>query len=120
MQVGNVTTEQLSRYLDLATTEAKVSAQNMANIDTPGYRALGVDFEQQMQQALRDVDSGSPAHAAQLKLEPGLIARPDGNNVSMDRESLNLAEAQLRFRTGVTLLRQQYQMMLDAIRADSK
>ena len=39
----------------------------------------------------------------------GLIARPDGNNVSMDRESLNLAEAQLKFKTGVALLRQEYQ-----------
>jgi flagellar basal-body rod protein FlgB len=38
----------------------------------------------------------------------------------MDREGLNLAEAQLKYRTGVALLRQQYQMTLDAIRADSK
>jgi flagellar basal-body rod protein FlgB len=51
-------------------------------------------------------------------LEDGLIARPDGNNVSMDRESLNLAEAQLKFRTGVAVLRQQYQMVMDAIHAD--
>ena len=52
--------------------------------------------------------------------EDGLVARPDGNNVSMDRESLNLAEAQLKFRTGVALLRQQYQMTTDAIHADGK
>jgi flagellar basal-body rod protein FlgB len=50
----------------------------------------------------------------------GLISRPDGNNVSMDREGLNLAEAQLRFKTGVTLLRQEYQRILDAIHSDSK
>jgi flagellar basal-body rod protein FlgB len=51
--------------------------------------------------------------------EDGLVARPDGNDVSMDRESMNLAEAQLRYRTGVALLRQQYQMTMDAIHADS-
>jgi flagellar basal-body rod protein FlgB len=50
----------------------------------------------------------------------GLITRPDGNNVSMDREGLNLAEAQLRFKTGVALLHQEYQRVLDAIHADSK
>jgi flagellar basal-body rod protein FlgB len=50
----------------------------------------------------------------------GLIARPDGNNVSMDRESLNLAEAQLKFRVGVTLLRAENQRVMDAIRVDSK
>ena len=48
------------------------------------------------------------------------MARPDGNNVSMDRESLNLAEAQLKFRTGVALLRQQYQMSMDAIHVAGK
>ena len=31
--------------------------------------------------------------------------RPDGNNVSMDREGLHMAEVQLRFRTGVALMR---------------
>ena len=48
----------------------------------------------------------------------GLIARPDGNNVSMDREGLNLAEAQLKFKTGVALLRQENQRVMDAIHAD--
>jgi hypothetical protein len=31
-----------------------------------------------------------------------------------------LAEAQLKFRTGVSLMRQQYQMIMDAIHADGK
>jgi len=55
-----------------------------------------------------------------LKAVDGLVARADGNNVSMDREGLNLAEAQLKFKTGIALLRQQYQMVLDAIHADNK
>ena len=37
----------------------------------------------------------------------------------MDRESLNLAEAQLKFKTGVSLLRQQYQMTMEAIHVDN-
>jgi len=48
----------------------------------------------------------------------GLITRPDGNNVSMDREGLQLAEAQLRFKTGVALLRIENQRIMDAIHAD--
>jgi len=39
----------------------------------------------------------------------GLTARPDGNNVSMDREALQLAKTQLEFRTGVSLLRSEYE-----------
>ena len=68
----------------------------------------------------RSVDQGRPPRQLRLKPVDGLIARPDGNNVSMDRESLNLAEAQLKFKTGVALIRQEYQRILDAIHADSK
>jgi flagellar basal-body rod protein FlgB len=110
--------EQVSRYLDLATSEAKITAANMANIDTPGYRALGMDFEAEMRQAINTVDDGVSSKPVQVRLEEGLIARPDGNNVSMDREGLTLAEAQLKFKTGVALLRVEYQRVLSAIRVD--
>lgn len=120
MRIETSTSDQLTRYLDLATSSAKLSAQNMANVDTPGYRALGMDFEGEMKSALNAVDSGQGVQPVHIRLEDGLVARPDGNNVSMDRESLNLAQAQLQFRTGVTLLRQQYQMILDAIHAETK
>jgi flagellar basal-body rod protein FlgB len=110
--------EQVSRYLDLATSEAKITAANMANIDTPGYRALGMDFQAVMRQAINTVDDGESSQPVQVRLEEGLIARPDGNNVSMDREGLTLAEAQLKFKTGVALLRVEYQRVLSAIRID--
>jgi flagellar basal-body rod protein FlgB len=120
MQVETRLSDQLTRYLDLATSEAKLTAANMANIDTPGYRAVGLDFEAEMREALTGAEEGRAARPARMKLVDGLIARPDGNNVSMDREGLNLAEAQLKFKTGITLLRQEYQRVMDAIHADGK
>ncbi|MGA3048300.1 MAG: flagellar biosynthesis protein FlgB [Terracidiphilus sp.] len=120
MQIETRLSDQIARYLDLATSEAKLTATNMANIDTPGYRAVGMDFEAEMREAMNDVDKGTGARPVRPKAVDGLIARPDGNNVSMDRESLNLAEAQLKFKTGVALLRQEYQRVLDAIHADGK
>jgi flagellar basal-body rod protein FlgB len=110
--------EHVARYLDLATNQAKLTAANMANIDTPGYRALGMDFDTEMRQAMNDVDSGLATRPAEIQLEGGLIARPDGNNVSMDREGLNLAEAQLKFKTGVAVLHEEYQRVMNAIHAD--
>jgi len=118
MQIGTLLSEQVARYLDLATSEAKLTAANMANVDTPGYKALGMDFEAEMRAAMTDAKAGRGATPVRVGLEDGLIARPDGNNVSMDRESLNLAEAQLKFKTGVAVLRQQYQMVMDAIHGD--
>jgi flagellar basal-body rod protein FlgB len=118
MQIETTLSDQLERYLDLAAGETKLTAQNMANVDTPGYKAVGMDFEAEMRNAMAGVEQGRPARTVNVGPEDGLIARPDGNNVSMDRESLNLAEAQLKFKTGVAVWRQQYQMVMDAIHVD--
>ena len=118
MEIETRLSDQIARYLDLASAEAKLTAANMANVDTPGYRTVGMDFEAEMREALDDSDRGRGARKARVSDVDGLIARPDGNNVSIDRESLNLAEAQLKFKTGVALLRQEYQRVMDAIHAD--
>jgi flagellar basal-body rod protein FlgB len=120
MEIETQLSDQIARYLDLAASEAKLTAANMANIDTPGYRAVGMDFEAEMRGAMADVDQGRAPRQVRIKAVDGLIARPDGNNVSLDREGLNLAEAQLKFKTGVALLREEYQRVLDAIHADGK
>jgi flagellar basal-body rod protein FlgB len=120
LQVETRLSDQIARYLDLAASEAKLSAANMANIDTPGFQTQGMDFEAEMRDALNGAEEGRNARPVRIRAVAGLIARPDGNNVSMDRESLNLAEAQLKFKTGVALLREEYQRVLDAIHADSK
>ena len=120
MQVQTLLSDQIEGYLNLATSQAKLTAANMANIDTPGYRAVGMDFESEMRDAMVGAEEGRSARQVKVNAEDGLIARPDGNNVSMDRESLNLAEAQLKFKTGVALLRQEYQRVMDAIHADGK
>ena len=45
MQVTTPLSDALGRYLDLASDQMKLTAANMANIDTPGYRTQGFDFE---------------------------------------------------------------------------
>lgn len=118
MHIEGIMSDRLERYLDLTSDETKLTAANMANIDTPGYRAVGMDFEAEMSKAIGGAAADKGSSPVHVGFEDGLVARPDGNNVSMDRESLNLAEAQLKFRTGIALLRQQYQMTMDAIHAD--
>lgn len=103
-------TELLGRYLNLTADQMKVTAGNMANVDTPGYKTQGFDFEE----ALR---SAAPAGVGDVE---GLIARPDGNTVSLDRESMNLAKSQLQFRTGVELMKHEFSRMMSAIHAESK
>jgi flagellar basal-body rod protein FlgB len=118
MEIETRLGDQIGRYLDLATSQIKLTAANMANIDTPGFKTVGMDFEAEMREAMDGIDRGLAPRQPKVRDVDGLIARPDGNNVSMDREGLNLAEAQLKFKVGVALLREQNQTMMDAIHAD--
>lgn len=120
MSIGVETrlSDQIARYLDLATSEAKLTAANMANVDTPGYQAMGMDFEAEMKQAMAGIDQEQAPSQVHVSRVDGLVSRPDGNDVSMDREGLNMAEAQLKFKTGVALLHVEYQRVMDAIHSD--
>lgn len=117
MQIETRLSDQLARYLDVAVAETKLTAANMANVDTPGYQTQGFDFEAEVRKALAGVDSGRST-PIEVQNVDGLVSRPDGNNVSMDREGLQLAEAQLKFKTGVALMRLENQRVMDAIHAD--
>lgn len=120
MQITTPLADQLTRYMDLAASQLKATATNMANVDTPGFHTIGFDFEAEMRRALTDGSNPDVSAAPHLQEVDGLLARPDGNNVSMDREGLAMAEAQLKFRTGVELAKREYARVLDAIHADSK
>lgn len=133
MHISTLLSDELGKYLDMSALELKLTAQNMANIDTPGYRTVGFDFAEAMESSMsealasRKEDAGSDNSAAPkfrpgatVWLVDGLIERPDGNNVSMDREGMKMAEAQLQFRMGVELLKSEFSNVLAAIHADTK
>ena len=113
---GITTADALGRYLNLAADQMKLTAGNMANIDTPGYKTQGFDVETEFAAAMKGTTAGEP----KVGDVDGLVARPDGNTVSIDRESMQLAKSQLQFRTGVALLKSEYSRMMSAIHADSK
>jgi flagellar basal-body rod protein FlgB len=116
MQTTTPLGDALGRYLDLASDQLKLTAGNMANIDTPGYKTKGFDFEQEFRRQQSGLDVAGP----QASAVDGLVARPDGNNVSMDREGLQLAQAQLKFKMGVELWKQQFSTVMAAIHAETK
>jgi len=116
MQVTTATSDALERYLDLASDQMKLTAENMANVDTPGYRTQGFDFAREFARALGSNASSAPGVA--VADVDGLTARPDGNNVSLDREGIEMAKAQLEFRTGVSLLKTEFTRVMDAIKSD--
>lgn len=118
MQVTTPISDALGRYLDLASDQMKMTAGNMANIDTPGYKTQGFDFEKEFLSQMNA--QSAPGGLTTAGNVDGLVSRPDGNNVSMDREALQLAKTQLQFRTAVELLKHQYSAVMAAIHAETK
>jgi flagellar basal-body rod protein FlgB len=105
--------ELLTRYLDLTATRQSLVTGNIANVDTPGYRTRDIDFHGELQRALQG--DGSETTEPVAREVQGLIARPDGNNVSIDRESMLLSEVQLEFSSAELLLKSEFKTLNLAI-----
>ena len=101
----------IERYLNLASFRQRLITANLANVDTPGYRTHDVAFHSELQRAMNWPGATSPG----VHSVTGLIARPDGNDVNVDRETMLLAETQLQFRMGVEFLRSEFRRTLLAI-----
>ncbi|MGA9527432.1 MAG: flagellar biosynthesis protein FlgB [Terriglobales bacterium] len=107
----------LERVLDVTAQRHQLVVTNMANVDTPGYRAKDVDFRSELERA---ATPGGESNAALVRNVPGLVTRPDGNDVSIDREGLLLAETQMQFGLGVQLMQHEFHNLIYAISEGSK
>ena len=132
MQVTTPLIDVLGKFLDLTADQYKLTSGNVANLDTPNYRALGIDFASEFQAAAsealamrEDGSNGQATGVSPMQADQGpkviqvggLLERPDGNNVSMDREGLDLAKEQLNYKTGIELVHEQLSVIRDAIQA---
>jgi flagellar basal-body rod protein FlgB len=104
----------LERFLDVSSMRQTLVSTNLANVDTPGYHARDVDFRGELVRAMNGEDTSMTSPFV-LPVR-GLVARPDGNNVSVDRESLLLAEVQLQFKAATAILRSQFAEINAAIK----
>ncbi|PPK66474.1 flagellar basal body rod protein FlgB [Actinokineospora auranticolor] len=82
--------------LDGLAMRQRVQANNIANIETPNFKAKRVEFETALSQAIAAGD-GTNVHATLST--SNLAARQDGNNVNLDEETLGSTETGLRYQT---------------------
>jgi flagellar basal-body rod protein FlgB len=115
--IGSPMLNLIEKFLNLTSDRHSLVVSNMANVDTPGYRTVDLNFHAELQRAM---NSGVAAMTPVSRPVPGLLERPDGNNVNIDRESLLLAETQIQYRIGVELLRTEFHKLLTAINEGSK
>jgi flagellar basal-body rod protein FlgB len=102
----------LESYLGLVSARHEVVVSNLANIDTPGYRTQDIDFRAELRRAS---DDNGAELAPVARTVPGLVQRPDGNDVNLDRESMLLAETQMQYQIGVQVVKSEFHRLLSAI-----
>jgi flagellar basal-body rod protein FlgB len=119
--IATTLTEALGRFLDVDVARYQLVSRNMANIDTPGYRTRDLDFRAELRRATVAAVAEENGQLTTASYSPvarqvsGLMERPDGNNVSVEREGMLLAETQMKFNLGVQLLKQQFRLISLAI-----
>jgi len=95
----------LARLLDVAHLRHSVIAQNVANVNTPGYRRIDVDFHRAFAKALAGGDDRAACTVQpRITLAPGGAERVDGNNVDMDLEMGQLQQNTLLYRVYTQVL----------------
>ncbi len=112
--IGDVTPPALHAALSGLAQRQRVTADNIANVNTPGFLAGRVDFESSLRGALRTggtpaIDGGTTARS----LEP---TNTNGNNVNLDAETLIATETGLRYQLALNALDGKYNSIRTALR----
>lgn len=115
----------LSKSLDTAAARQKTIANNIANVETPGYKRSYVTFENELK-AVLDRTSKSSIRDGLRELTPARLTdvfspgRPDGNNVNIDAEIAELAKTGLRQKASTVLLEGKISMLRAVISEGKK
>ena len=109
----------LEKMLDVSSVKHKVIANNIANVNTPGYKKMDVDFADQLEKALSEA-STNKFDALQPKIviskeDVSETVRNDGNNVDMDKEVSSLVKNTLAYSIYTQLLAKKYEGINSAI-----
>ena len=119
-----------AQALNLRAQRQQLLASNIANADTPGYKARDIDFGKSLQDALAGraqpvvvtrtaaghvapAPTGSAAGGAQYRtaMQPAL----DGNTVDMDVERAHFAENAIHYEANLMFINSQLKSLLAAI-----
>ncbi len=134
--------DQLTRALDFNSTalllrseRSRVLAGNLANADTPNFKARDFDFKQALAQATGQADatvSAARTHAGHLPAPGAAGAAPtllyrtplqtslDGNSVDMDMERASFADNTLRYEANLRFLNGQIRTLMTAISGNNQ
>lgn len=114
-------TNLLQTFLDVQSRRAEVTAGNIANADTVGYRAKELKFDEYLRDA---AEQSSLPLSQQTELNSQMYVTEqtptsiglDGNTVDTGREMADLAQAGSNFNFGAKMLQSRLRLLRTAIR----
>jgi flagellar basal-body rod protein FlgB len=121
-----------AKAMDLREQRHALIVSNLANADTPGYKAFDLMVEESMRQqsgseSQLSMRRTNPAHlpsaqASEPTITPKIVQLPeqdnlrgDGNTVDMDREMANLSSNQLLYRATAQVVAKDLQLLKKVI-----
>ncbi len=134
MKVEDKTLKALASSLNLRQIRHEILTSNIANAETPGFKAKRVDFEKALQRAL-DVDGnlemltsdekhfdvgngGFENLQPEIYEDPNGIVSEDGNTVDRDAEMAKMAENKILYDASVKLLNKKLGMLKYTINSE--
>ena len=118
MQLFGTVTQGLSAALDLYQARHTVLAENIANSETPGYRARDLDFGDALAEAMAPAEPAAPGDSSIVAptsrhLEPTIdraaAVKPDGNSIALDEQVGRLAENAFKIQALTQIISARYQ-----------
>jgi flagellar basal-body rod protein FlgB len=111
--------------LDLYAARHRVLTENIANAETPGYRARDLDFQTALLRAFTPPEAPSgnliggerndEESAAQVVVDREAAVKVDGNSVDLDTQMARLSENAFRITALSRMLARQYDALKSAI-----
>lgn len=120
----------LSRTMDLTWKRNQALSANIANAETPQYRAIDVSFGGELQRAFEEqgaaglagqsnpghIPLSGPTDSSKLVKDLSGATKPDGNNVDIDLQMGRLAQNSGDYANAARLIRRQIGLLRTAIR----
>ncbi|MCD7709609.1 MAG: flagellar basal body rod protein FlgB [Clostridiales bacterium] len=112
----------LDKASDASWTRESLISNNIANVDTPGYKRQDLDFQttlktelgrtkyEDLDQRIRNVDLSNLNASAYTDLA-SYSYRLDGNNVDIDTENVELASEQIRYEALIEGIDEEFSRM---------
>ncbi len=111
--LDDVTSVTLATALSALSAQQRVSSNNLANLETPGYQAGRLSFEDSLRSA---VAAGDPASAAFTVVATGDPSGVNGNNVSLNSEIIAEQKNNTQYSLLSTAINAKFDLISDAIK----